>query len=154
MSSYREIRDLQRRKAYEIGKHRSEEKMDNLSEQYESKPHHCPKPKPEPGAQTHTHEFTSSTKLAEEGDDRHNHRFAGVTSEVIPLPGGNHKHAIFTLTDFFGHLHEVAVETGSAISVGNGKHVHFVKGTTTVNDGHFHEFAFATLIEAPLLPNT
>lgn len=128
--------------------------MENSFEQYESKPYHCPKPKPKPEAQTHTHEFTSSTKLAEEGADRHNHRFAGVTSEAIPLPGGNHKHALFTLTDFFGHLHEVAVETGPAISVGNGKHVHFVKGATTINDGHFHAFAFATLIEAPLLPNT
>lgn len=104
--------------------------------------------------QTHTHEFLSSTKLAEEGDDRHNHRFAGVTSEVIPLSCGGHKHTVFTLTDFFGHLHQVAVETGPAICVGNGKHVHFVSGNTTMDDGHFHEFAFTTLIEAPLLPNT
>jgi hypothetical protein len=102
--------------------------------------------------QTHTHEFESSTKLAEENDDRHNHRFAGVTSEVIPIDCHNHKHGIFTLTDFFGHLHEVAVETGPAINVGNCKHVHFVKGNTTLDDGHFHEFAFTTLIEAPLLP--
>jgi hypothetical protein len=110
--------------------------------------------------QTHTHEFASSTKLAEEGDDRHNHRFAGVTSEVIPIEEKdcedkyrkNHKHTIFTLTDFFGHLHEVALETDPAIYVGNGKHVHFVKGTTTMNDGHYHEVAFTTMIEAPLLP--
>jgi hypothetical protein len=102
--------------------------------------------------QTHTHEFESSTKLAEENEDRHNHRFAGVTSEVIPICRGKHKHAIFTLTDFFGHLHQVAVETEENINVGDGKHVHFVKGATTIDDGHFHEFAFATLIEAPLLP--
>lgn len=102
--------------------------------------------------QTHTHEFEASTKLAEENDDRHNHRFAGVTSEVIPIRGGSHKHAIFTLTDFFGHLHQVAVETGPAVPVGDGKHVHFVQGVTTVDDGHFHDFTFATLIEAPLLP--
>ncbi len=113
----------------------------------------CPNP-PEPPQQTHTHEFESSTKLAEEGDDRHNHRFAGVTSEVIPLPGGNHKHVIYTRTDFFGHLHEVAVETEPVKDVGHGKHVHFVNGITTLNDGHVHEFAFTTLIEAPLLPNT
>lgn len=101
--------------------------------------------------QTHTHEFESSTKLAEEGDDRHNHRFAGVTSEAIPSDG-NHTHTVFTLTDFFGHLHQVAVETGPAVYVGNGKHVHFVEGRTTMDDGHYHEFAFSTLIEAPLLP--
>lgn len=109
---------------------------------------------PQPTVQTHTHEFESSTKLAEEGDDRHNHRFAGVSSEVIPIKGGGHKHTLFTLTDFFGHLHEVAVETGPAINVGDGKHVHFVSGNTTMDDGHFHEFAFTTLIDAPLLPNT
>lgn len=33
--------------------------------------------------QTHNHEFLGSTRFAEEGDDRHNHRFAGVTSEAI-----------------------------------------------------------------------
>lgn len=103
-------------------------------------------------AQTHTHEFESSTKLAEEGDDRHNHRFAGVTSQAIPIGNGGHIHTVFVNTDFFGHLHEVAVETGPAIDVGGGKHVHFVDGHTTLNDGHFHEFAFTTLIEAPLLP--
>lgn len=102
--------------------------------------------------QTHTHEFLGSTKLAEENDERHNHRFAGVTSEVIPLKGGNHKHAILTNTDFFDHLHEIGVETGPAVDVGDGKHVHFVEGRTTINDDHFHNFQFATLIEAPLLP--
>lgn len=102
--------------------------------------------------QTHVHEFTSSTKLAEENDERHNHRVAGVTSQVIPIHGGSHKHAILSNTDFFDHLHEIGVETGPAINVGNGKHVHFVQGMTTVNDEHFHNFAFATLIEAPLLP--
>ncbi|TDT61057.1 YmaF family protein [Fonticella tunisiensis] len=101
--------------------------------------------------QTHVHEFLGSTRLAERGEERHNHRFAGVTSEVIPLPGGGHKHAILTNTDFFDHLHEVGVETGPAIPVGNGKHVHFVEGETTIDDGHFHEFVFATLIESPLL---
>ena len=108
-------------------------------------PNGCP-------VQTHTHEFESSTKLAEEGGDRHNHRFAGVTSEVIPLDCNDHKHAIFTLTDYFGHLHEVAVETGPVIYVGHGKHVHFVDGNTTLDDGHYHAFAFSTLVEAPLLP--
>jgi hypothetical protein len=69
--------------------------------------------------QTHLHEFEGSTKLAEQGADRHNHRFAGVTGQVIP--------------------------------VGNGKHVHFVKGMTTLNDGHVHQFNFATLIQQPLV---
>lgn len=54
--------------------------------------------------QGHVHEFLGSTHLAEAGQDRHNHRFAGVTDEAIPIGKGN------------------------------------------VNDGHRHEFEFATLI--------
>ncbi len=100
--------------------------------------------------QTHVHEFVASTKLAEEGDDRHNHRFAGVTGEVIPK-GGSHVHVLFTNTDFLDHHHEVGIETGPAIPVGNGKHVHFVKGRTTRDDGHVHKLEFATLIQKPLV---
>ena len=100
-------------------------------------------------SQTHVHEFLGSTRLA--GQIPHNHRFAGVTSEVIPLPGGDHKHALLTNTDFaIGHLHEIGAETGPAIPVGNGKHVHFVETLTTLNLGHFHEAVFATLIEDPI----
>ena len=101
-------------------------------------------------SQTHVHEFLGSTKLAEEGDDRHNHRFAGVTSEVIPQ-GDSHVHAILTNTDFLDHHHEIGVTTGLAQPVGNGKHIHFVTGTTTLVDGHVHEFQFATLIDSPLV---
>ena len=99
--------------------------------------------------QTHVHEFLGSTKLAEQGDDRHNHRFAGVTGEAIPK-GDSHIHEISTNTDFFDHLHRVRIETGPAIPVGNGKHIHFVRGVTTRDDGHVHVFNFGTLIESPL----
>ena len=100
--------------------------------------------------QTHTHEFLGSVKLAEQGDDRHNHRFAGVTSEVIPM-GNSHVHAILVNTDFFlNHHHEIGVITGLAIDVGNGKHVHLATGVTTLVDGHNHQFIFATLILSPL----
>ncbi|HZK55353.1 MAG TPA: YmaF family protein [Desulfosporosinus sp.] len=104
------------------------------------------------GTQTHVHEFLGSTKLAEEGDDRHNHRFAGVTSQVIPQPCGGHKHALLTNTDFFeNHHHEIGVLTGIAIVVGpNDKHVHFVDGDTTLDNGHCHLFQFTTLIQSPL----
>ena len=100
--------------------------------------------------QTHVHEFLASTKLAEEGEDRHNHRFAGVTSEIIPR-GDSHVHVILTNTDFLNHHHEVGIETGPAIDVGNGKHVHFVVGTTTLDDGHVHDFEFATNSKASCL---
>src|SRR3954469_13097180 len=104
----------------------------------------------EASQQTHVHEFLASTKLAEEGDDRHNHRFAGVTSDIIPR-GKSHVHVLLTNTDFLDHHHEVGIETGPAIPVGDGKHVHFVKGTTTLDDGHVHELEFATLIQKPLV---
>ncbi|MGF7050283.1 hypothetical protein J2T13_004808 [Paenibacillus sp. DS2015] len=38
---------------------------------------------PSTRVQRHVHEFEGSTKLAEEGADRHNHRFAGVTGESV-----------------------------------------------------------------------
>lgn len=107
---------------------------------------------PEETRQTHVHEFEGSTMLAEEGDDRHNHRFAGVSGEAIFTQGGNHRHEVFSNTDFFdNHHHKFEKLTGPAINVGNDKHVHFVKIRTTVNDGHFHNGQFATLIEDPLL---
>jgi len=105
----------------------------------------------EDSCQTHTHEFLGSTKLAEEGEDRHNHRFAGVTSQVIPVPGG-HIHEMVVNSDFLDHLHEVPVRTGLQIPVGNNKHVHYAEGSTTVNDEHCHRFQLGTLIDAPLLP--
>lgn len=102
--------------------------------------------------QTHVHEFEGSTKLAEQGADRHNHRFAGVTGQVIPS-GRSHVHEIdLTHTDFLNHFHNLKrIRTGPAIPVGNGKHVHFVAGSTTLNDGHKHPFNFATLIQQPLV---
>ncbi|MFJ7935522.1 YmaF family protein [Sporosarcina sp. NPDC096371] len=100
--------------------------------------------------QTHVHEFTASTKLAEENDDRHNHRFAGVTSEIIPTRN-SHVHAILVNTDFLDHHHEVGITTGPAINVGHGKHIHLINGTTTFDDGHVHELLFTTLIDKPLV---
>lgn len=103
--------------------------------------------------QTHVHEFEESTKLAEEGDDRHNHRVAGVTSEEIPIPGtNNHMHAILSNTDFLDHHHEIGVTTGPDIPIpGTNKHVHVVSGTTTVDDCHTHDFLFTTQINSPLI---
>ena len=67
--------------------------------------------------------------------------------------GKSHVHEIdLSKTDFFNHFHNLKkIRTGPAISVGNGKHVHFVTGQTTLNDGHVHRFNFATLIQAPLV---
>jgi len=99
--------------------------------------------------QTHDHEFLGSTRLAELSEDPHNHRFAGVTSPEIKVPGG-HVHLIKARTDFFDHLHEFNATTGLQIPICEGKHAHFVKADTTINDSHFHELIFATLINAPI----
>lgn len=96
--------------------------------------------------QTHVHEFAGSVMLA----DKHNHRFAGVTSEAIG-PEKYHVHAILANTDFYEeHYHEIGDRTGPPIWVGEGKHVHFVKGKTTTNDRHHHHYIFTTFIEDPL----
>lgn len=103
--------------------------------------------------QTHVHEFLGSVKVVpeENEEDFHNHRFAGVSFEVIRTGPYKHKHKIFSRTDFFDdHFHEICIETEENISVGDGKHVHFASGTTTEVENHTHDFVFATLIEDPI----
>jgi len=100
--------------------------------------------------QSHVHEFIGSVKIAGPPELLHNHRFAGVTSEVIPS-GDSHVHSILVNTDFtIGHHHEVGITTGPAIPVGKGRHVHLATGFTTVDVNHTHEYIFATLIENPI----
>lgn len=100
-------------------------------------------------AQSHVHELVGSVNLSQDGDNRHNHRFSAVTKEIL-IGDVGHRHAFVANTDFFGHFHEVSGETGPAISVGDGKHVHFLAGVTSFNDGHAHKFQFTTFIESPL----
>lgn len=100
--------------------------------------------------QTHVHEFEGSVIIVEEDGDFHNHRFAGITGEVIPLPGNHHAHRISTTTDFYeDHFHDICVQTGQEIVTGD-RHVHFVKAKTQVQDGHAHPFRVATLINDPI----
>lgn len=93
----------------------------------------------------HVHEFLGSTSIA---DNPHNHRFAGISGPAI-LRGNSHVHRIETLTDSTDHIHRIEDFTGEAINVGGGRHVHLVRGTTSFDDGHRHNFIFATLIENP-----
>lgn len=106
--------------------------------------------------QTHVHEYESSVKLAEECQDRHNHRVAGVTGEVIFINGGpDHYHKINDNTDFFDHHHKICTKTGPMIPIpgaAQGKHVHLVDDITTEADEHVHVFSFVTQIQSPLLP--
>ena len=107
--------------------------------------------------QRHVHEFTGSTRIAQEAiDNAHNHRFAGVTGEPIVCKDSNgresHVHRIVTRTDNYNdHLHVIDVTTGPAIPVGNGtRHVHYVFACTRDSNGHKHSFRVATLIENPI----
>lgn len=99
--------------------------------------------------QTHVHEILGSTKFAETGNDRHNHRFATVSSEVIPIAGGRHVHAVLVNTDFVDHHHEIGGTSEPDIQLGNGKHIHIIKGTTTLDDGHTHEFFITSQVNSP-----
>ncbi|MGI6324719.1 MAG: YmaF family protein [Bacilli bacterium] len=94
--------------------------------------------------QTHTHEFTGNTMLA--GRHLHSHRMAGISSEVIPVPGG-HVHELISYTSFDdNHFHTVKVRTSLPIPVAPNMHVHFVRGHTSFDDGHNHGFEFSTLV--------
>lgn len=103
--------------------------------------------------QTHVHEVVGSVRLAELNEDPHNHRFAGVTNEIIEVPEG-HIHKFRTKTDFYeDHFHPISVKTGIQVLVGKGddtRHVHFIDDETEVVEEHFHEFIAATLIENPI----
>lgn len=98
--------------------------------------------------QRHVHEVLGSVQIAER-DDPHNHRFATVSGEAIPV-GNDHVHEVRFRTDFYDdHFHEYCGRTSTAIPVGD-RHVHFLESVTTENDGHRHNFRVATLIDNPI----
>lgn len=103
--------------------------------------------------QEHVHEVTGSVRLAELGEDAHNHRFEGTTGEPIRVPGG-HIHKLQTRTDFYeDHYHPIYVKTCIDVKVGEGRdarHVHFIDSRTEEVDGHVHKFIDVTLIENPI----
>lgn len=101
--------------------------------------------------QKHVHELTGSTRIFQECEGCHNHRFCTVTGEAMSIPGKqDHYHEVKFRTDFSdGHYHEFHGKTSGAIEVGNGKHVHFIKDFTEETDQHRHEFQAATLIDSP-----
>ena len=102
--------------------------------------------------QRHVHEVLGSVRIAEENEDAHNHRFAGMTGEAILIENGrSHTHKLKTITDFYeDHFHDIEVCVSRAIPVSQNRHVHFVYAKTKVSDGHCHKFMVATLIENPI----
>lgn len=100
--------------------------------------------------QTHVHEVLGSVRLAELNEDPHNHRFAGVSGEVIWVPGG-HIHKLETKSDFYeDHFHPICVMTGLQIPVGENRHVHFIEAQTECEDRHSHKFIATTFIDNPI----
>lgn len=103
-----------------------------------------------PREQRHVHEVQGSVEIAEREEDPHNHRFATVSGEAIPVGKNDHVHEVKFRTDFYeDHFHEFKGKTGGMIPVGD-RHVHFLESVTTVVDGHQHEFRVATLIDDPI----
>lgn len=101
-------------------------------------------------SQRHVHEIQGSVEIAEPEEEPHNHRFATVSGEAIPVGRGDHVHEVRFRTDFFDdHFHEFRGTTRGAVRVGD-RHVHFLESVTSVNDGHRHDFRVATLIDNPI----
>ncbi len=104
-----------------------------------------------PMEQTHVHEVLGSVQIAEAKTDPHNHRFAVVSGEVIPIGMGDHVHQVKFRTDFYeDHFHEFCGRTRGAIPVGDGRHVHFLDSITEQSEGHRHKFRVSTLINDPI----
>ena len=79
----------------------------------------------------------------------HSHRITGVTGPAIKY-GQSHVHKIHVLTDTSGdHSHEINDATSTAFYLNGRKHVHLLRGKTTYDDGHKHDYYFTTLIEDP-----
>ncbi len=100
--------------------------------------------------QRHVHEIQGSVQIAEREEDPHNHRFATVSGEAIPMGKHDHVHDVKFRTDFYeNHFHEFYGRTGGAIPVGD-RHVHFLESVTTKDDGHRHDFRLSTFIDNPI----
>lgn len=98
----------------------------------------------------HNHEFQSIVDYEKDDEGmEHSHRIAGVTGPLISY-GQSHVHRIRVLADTSGdHYHEISDTTGPALYLNGRKHVHLIKGKTTYDDGHKHDYYFTTMIEDP-----
>jgi hypothetical protein len=97
----------------------------------------------------HTHKFFGFTDYTDKCKHRHNHYFSGRSSQVIPK-SSSHVHAIYVdINSSNNHQHCIGQKSESDISIGKGKHIHIIKGITTLNENHVHDFIFTTLIENP-----
>ena len=120
----------------------------------------------------HNHEITGSTSISGCCEYAHNHRFATVTGDAIPCEGSHvtfpeeyhapelagkeavfhcHVHEVKFKTDSCnGHHHEFCGTTEKAVDIGCGKHIHLLKGCTSYDANHKHEFIVSTDMENPI----
>ena len=98
----------------------------------------------------HNHEFQTSTDYKRDDEGvKHNHNISCITGPAIKC-GDSHVHKVEAYTNTFGdHFHKVCDTTGPAIYLPGGKHIHIVKGKTSCNDGHSHNYYIATEAEDP-----
>lgn len=97
----------------------------------------------------HVHEYAGSTVFSESSDHCHNHRFAAVSGEAIPADGSHYHNLDFRTDTCHTHFHEFHGPSSLAIPIGDGRHIHFAKSSTTKSDGHTHEFRTALFINDP-----
>lgn len=96
----------------------------------------------------HRHEIQGSVRVAEHDCEAHNHRFAGISGEAIPM-GQSHVHEVrFTTDTYENHDHEFCGRTSPAYPICGG-HVHYLESTTSRDDGHCHSFRVISNIEDP-----
>lgn len=99
---------------------------------------------------SHNHEFQSMTDYEKDNEGmEHTHHIAGVTGPSIRYEQ-SHIHRVRVYVDTSGdHYHEISDTTGPALYLNDKKHVHLIRGTTSYDDGHTHDYYFITLVEDP-----
>ncbi|WOO36473.1 YmaF family protein [Anaerocolumna sp. AGMB13020] len=94
----------------------------------------------------HVHEVQGYVKMAE---DKHYHKFSFVTGEAVFTGNGEHYHEIAFHTDNAeGHFHTFEGKTYRAVPMGD-RHVHYLEGDTSNENGHRHGFRLVTLMNNP-----
>lgn len=95
----------------------------------------------------HVHEIQGYLDMTIDYKETHNHTFATVSDEAIPIGTNDHIHEVRFKTDpFHHHTHEFTGRTTGAILVGD-RHVHFLQSETVSEEGHKHTFSLVTLMD-------
>lgn len=103
--------------------------------------------KPCPTLSKHVHEIQGTLDMTSNYEEQHNHNFAAISDEGIPIGSNDHIHEVRFQTDaFHHHTHEFIGRTSGAVPVGD-HHVHFLSSETDYEEGHNHRFNFVTFMD-------